>query len=111
MSKHQIIRTGRRCAIIEVANLAVRPADANFNRADFDLVWLTDARRWMRQDINLPLLREDAHGAHLFLCRRHAKTSLSGVPHGRNAYLLLLYPAGRGWKQKKAGQEVVNTEG
>src|ERR1043166_6472764 len=39
VTEHQILRAFGRASILEIADLAIRPANADFDRPDDDLIW------------------------------------------------------------------------
>ena len=67
VTEHEVVRAGGRRAIDEGANLAVRPADAHVERADLELGGAGNLRVSVFDLGDLPLGRDDGHGAHLGL--------------------------------------------
>ena len=76
--QHQKLRALRRCSVVEVANLPVRPANADFDRADFYLTGRLNDRRSLSDHAHRPLARQNADRSHftvihlqLWVSKRH----------------------------------------
>jgi hypothetical protein len=64
VAEHEVVAARRPVPVCESANLAVRPADADLDRADADLIRRGDFRLGVRDDAQLLFRRNDADAFH-----------------------------------------------